>query len=314
MSQLEKLSKPATEKVMDLNTAIKNYVTDGCYLCWGGFADRASIASVFEIARQGIKDLVITTETDTFMQTSVLMGLGLVKKYEFAYCWGAIWGPDQVFRRAAEQGIPRSVELEEYSNYAACLRFLAGSLGVNFLPTKSLLGSDIPKYNKKIKIIDDPYTGEPVALVPASRPDVAITHVQRADAIGNAQIFGYVANDETIARAAKRVIITCEEIVPTSEIRRLPNLTYIPYYCVDAVVEVPFGSHPRGVPYYYYHDVPFGLQLPELWKTEDGFNKWAEEWILGTKDWNEYCNRVGWDRLNALARIERKFQVYGEAR
>ncbi len=85
LSQVEKLSKPATEKVMDLNTAIKKFVTDGCYLCWGGFADRASIASVFEIARQGIKDLVITTETDTFMQTSVLMGLGLVKKYEFAY-------------------------------------------------------------------------------------------------------------------------------------------------------------------------------------------------------------------------------------
>ena len=106
MSQVEKLSKPATEKVMDLNTAIKNFVTDGCYLCWGGFADRASIASVFEIARQGIKDLVITTETDTFMQTSVLMGLGLVKKYEFAYCWGAIWGPDQVFRELQSKASP----------------------------------------------------------------------------------------------------------------------------------------------------------------------------------------------------------------
>jgi glutaconate CoA-transferase subunit A len=314
MNDVGKLSRPPEDKVTTLESAIKKFVSDGCYLCWGGFADRSSVAAVFEIARQGITDLQIVTDTDVSIQSSFLMGLGLVRKYEFAYCWGAIWGPDPLFRRAAEKGIPRKVELEEYSNYSAGLRFMAGSLGLSHLPTKSLLGSDIPKYNKRIKIVDDPYTGEPSALVPAACPDVSIIHVQRSDALGNAQIMGYVSNDEAIARASQRVIITCEEIVPTSEVKRLPNLTYIPYYCVDAVVEVPFGSHPRGVPYYYYHDVPFGLNLPELWKTEDGFKRWVDEWVFDTKDWNGYCEKVGWDRLNALARIERKFQVYGEAR
>ncbi len=314
MSQIEKLSKPPEDKVMTLEAAVGKFVSNGCYICWGGFTDRSSVAAIFEIARQGITDLRVISETDISVQTSFLMGLGLVKKYEFAYCWGAIWGPDPLLRRTVEKGVPRSVEIEEYSNYTVGLRYLAGSLGLNYLPTKSLLGSDIPKYNPKIKIVNDPYTGEPVALVPAANPDVAVIHVQRCDAIGNAQIMGFVANDDAIARASNHEIITCEEIVPTSEIRRLPNLTYIPYYCVDAVVEVPFGAYPRGVPYYYYHDVPFGLELPEIWKTEEGFRKWVDDWVLGTKDWDGYCAKVGWDRLNAMARIERKFQVYGEAR
>ncbi|MBC7345309.1 MAG: hypothetical protein H5U03_07830 [Clostridia bacterium] len=110
------------------------------------------------------------------------------------------------------------------------------------------------------------------------------------------------------------MILTCEEIVPTEEIRRYPNLTYVPYYCVDAVVEVPFGSHGRGCPYYYCIDVPYGLQLQEEWATEEGFNRWVEEWVLGTKDWNSYCAKVGWERLNRLALAERKFQRYGEVR
>ena len=121
------------------------------------------------------------------------------------------------------------------------MRYLAGALNLPFMAIRSMLGSDILKYNKRIKTIDDPYEGKPVALVPAAKPDVAIIHVQRADVMGNAQVWGFTGNDENKVRAAKHTIITCEEIVSSEEIRRNANLTIIPFYCVDAVVQVPTG-------------------------------------------------------------------------
>ncbi|MDH7480213.1 MAG: CoA-transferase [Syntrophomonadaceae bacterium] len=310
-----KLSKLPVDKVTTLKEAVASLVKDGCYLSFGGIGDRTPTAAIHEVARQRKQNLRLVTDTAvTFVHDSILIGLGLVDRYEFAYNWGGIWGADPVFRRAAEKGIPRPVEFEEYSNFTAGMRFLAASLGLSCMPTKSLLGSDIPTYNPKIKIIDDPYTGEPMALVPASYPDVAIIHVQRCDPLGNAQILGHVGNDDSLARAAQHVIITTEEIVPTDEIRRMPNLTYIPYYCVDAVVKVPFGSHGRGCAYCYAMDVPYGLQLADAWATEEGFNRWAEEWIYGVEDWSGYCRKLGWERLYKLADAERRYQQFGEVR
>ncbi|MGS0764024.1 CoA transferase subunit A [Syntrophomonas curvata] len=311
----EKVSKPPKNKVTTLREAVNRFVHDGCYLSFGGIGDRTPTAAVHEVARQGKTNLCLVSDTSvSFVHDSILLGLGRVAKLEIAYNWGGIWGADAVYRRVLEKGIPRPIEIEEYSNFSMGMRFLAASLGLSFLPVKSLLGSDIPVYNPQIKIIDDPYTGEPVALVPAAYPDTAFIHVQRCDSLGNAQILGHIGDDDSLSRAARHVVITTEEIVPSDEIRRFPNLTTIPYYCVDAVAEVPFGSHGRGCSYYYSMDVPFGLQVADAWSSEEGFRRWADAWIFGVDDWEGYCRKVGWERLTRLARAERRFQAFGEIR
>ncbi|NPV90345.1 MAG: CoA transferase subunit A [Firmicutes bacterium] len=311
----EKISKPPVDKVTTLKEAVSRYVSDGMCLSFGGIGDRTPTAAVHEVGRQRKKNLRLVTDTAvSFVHDSTLIALGLVDRFEVAYMWGGIWGQDSLYRRAAEKGIPKPVEIVEYSNFTAGMRILAASMGLPFMPTKSLLGSDIPKYNQDIKIIDDPYTGEPVALVPAVYPDVAFIHVQRCDPLGNAQILGHLGNDDSLARAAKRVVITTEEIVPTDEVRRYSNLTAIPYYCVDAVVKVPFGSHGRGCAFCYSMDVPFGLQLQKVWSTEEGFNRWADEYIYGVDDWEGYCRKIGWERLSKLAMAERRYQQFGEVR
>jgi len=153
-------------------------------------------------------------------------------------------------------------------------------------------------------VVKDPYRGEPVALVPAANPDVAIIHVQRADRRGNAQIWGHLGDDENKARAAKHTIITCEELVSTEEITRLPNMTVIPCYCVDAVVHVPYGSHPWSCYGYYYHDILFQRDYAQQNQTREGFLQWLEVWVLSCSSHEEYCEKVGWERLRELSRLE----------
>ena len=180
-------------------------------------------------------------------------------------------------------------------------------MGLPFMTTKSLIGSSIEKYNDMIKVIDDPYGGNKVAVVPAATPDVAIVHVNRADVLGNAQYLGFSSNAENIARAAKRTIITCEEIVSTDEIKKAPTYTTVPQYVVDAVVEVPFCSHPWNMCYAYAYDLPFHMEMMAEIDSSDGFKRWMDKWAFGCKDHEEYCEKVGWGRLRKLAQIERKF-------
>ena len=201
-----------TDKRMNLKEAVQTYLHDGDSFTVGGIAAREPMAVAYEIIRQRKKDLNFVTATTTDL-ANLLIGAGCVGKVEAAYIWIGVIGNGLNFRRAVEKGIPRKIEVEEYSNFGASLRFLAGAMGIPYMPTYSMLGSDIPKYNPRIKITDDPYTGQKVALVPAANPDVAFIHVQRCDQAGNCQIWGVTANDANIARAAKKVVITCEEII-----------------------------------------------------------------------------------------------------
>lgn len=306
-------SKPPAYKIMTAKEAITKFIKEDCYL--GMTVSAAPAALIWEMVRQRDRiktiDLVITSQIG---MSSVLIGSGLIRKIEMAYNWGGIEGPDTVFRRAVEKGIPRPLEVEDYSNYAAALRWLAASMGLDSIGTKSQLGSDIIKYNPKIKIIDDPYTSRPVAMVPASYPDVAIIHAARADEIGNVQCLGLYGNSDTLARAAKHVIVSVEEIVTSAEIRRFPNLTTIPYYYVDAIVHSPFGAHWRESTYYYHHDLAYGLDVYSQFATQEGYEAWAAKYVHGTKDWDEYCKLVGYDRLNRLRLSEHKYQKFGEVR
>lgn len=295
--------KEGEDKIMTLKEAIQKFVRDGCTLSLGGFCALNSEAAAYEIVRQKKKNLTFIDDSP-IVELDILIGAGCIKKVEVAYVAASIFALAANFRRAVEEGIPRHIEIEDYSNYGIGLRFLAGAMGVPFMPTRSLLGSDIPKYNKRIKIIEDPYEGNPIALVPAANPDVCIIHVQRADASGNAQIWGSLGNDENKAKAAKHTIITCEEIVPKKDILRIPNMTVIPFYCVDAVVELPYGSHPSFCYGYYYCDLPFVHDYAKSNEEREGFLEWLDQWIFGCENHMEYCDKVGWDRLFELTRME----------
>ncbi len=295
--------KEREDKIMTLKESIQKFVDDNCSLTLGGFCGRNSQAAAHEIIRQKKRSITVIDDSPTD-QLDMLIGAGCIKKVEIAWHGVSLFAMAENFRRAVEKGVPCTIEVEDYSNYAVALRFLAGAMSLSFLPTKSLLGSDIPKYNKKIKIVEDPYEDEPVALVPAAKPDVAIIHVQRADKRGNAQIWGHLGNDENKARAAKHTIITCEETVSESVIARTPNMTAIPFYCVDAVVETSYGSHPWSCYGYYYHDVIFQRDYAKSNETYESFQKWLKNWVLNCEDHADYCQKVGQKRLLTLKKIE----------
>ena len=295
--------KNSDNKVMTMEEAVSRYVTDGCSLAIGAIVAREPIAAAFEIIRQKKKNL--TYINDSSVDTAeYLIAAGCISRVEVAYIWVGGVGNAFNYRRAVEQGVPHYLDVEEYSNLGTSMRLMAGAMGLPFMPVKTMLGSDIITNNPKIKVIDDPYGSGKIALVPAANPDVAIIHVQRADKEGNCQIWGMVGNDDNIARASKHVIITCEEIVPSADIRRIPNMTTIPSYCVSAVVEAPFGCHPLAVSGYYWLDMPFRREYIKLAKTRDGMVAWMDEWIYGVKNHDEYKKKVGLDRLATLQQME----------
>ncbi|HAX98159.1 MAG TPA: CoA transferase subunit A [Candidatus Atribacteria bacterium] len=292
-----------TDKRMTLEDAVNEYVKDGCSIAYGAIAGREPMAVSYEIVRQRKKNLEFITDT-TVDAAEILIAGGCLKKVECAYIWIGVVGSGLNYRRAMEEGIPNYLETEEYSNFGCSMRFLAGAMNVPYMPIKSLLGTDIIKHNPKIKTVDDFYGTGPLAFVPAARPDVAFIHVQRADKMGNAQIWGMIGNDDNLSRSAKRVILTCEEIIPTSEIRKIPNMTVIPSYCVKAVVEVPFCCHPLPVSGYYWMDIPFRREIVKASKTREGIVSWIDEWILKTKNFDSYKEKVGADRLARLHEME----------
>ena len=291
------------DKEMSLKDAVNEFLSDGESFSFGGIGAREPVAAAHEIIRQRKKDLTFITAT-TLDSSNILLGAGCLKRIEMAYSWIGVVGSGLNLRRAVEKGVPRKVEVVDYSNFAASCRFLAGAMNIPYMPLRSLLGSDIPKYNKDVIITDDPYSGDKLALVPAARPDAAFIHVQKADARGNCQIWGILANDVNIARAAERLVVTCEQIVPTAQIRRNPNATAIPCYCVDAVVKVPFGSHPLFVAGCYWSDIPFRRNFMLDDSTQEGFEKWLAEWVYGVDDFNGYFDKIGRERLRKLAEME----------
>jgi glutaconate CoA-transferase subunit A len=301
-------NKKAADKRIPLAQAVETYVTPGDTIVFGGMGGAQCVAHTYEIIRQKITDLTLIGDSPC-EPGDMLMGAGALKRAEIAWCGYAVAGLGHNYRRIAEQKIPHEMELEEYSNFGTGLRLLAGAMGVPFLPTKSFLGSDYLQYNKNIKTMQDPYTGETVALVPAARPDVALVHCTRADRRGNGQIFGFSANAENAVRAARYTVLTCEKLVDTDVICASPSQTIIPGYCVDAVVETPYACHPWNCPYEYAYDIPFHTKQVQAFKTREGFLAWLEEWCFAPGNWEGYLKKVGYDRLFRLSQIEKRFNA-----
>jgi glutaconate CoA-transferase, subunit A len=287
-------------KLMPLSRAVKSLVKPGLSIALGtSLEGMIPFAAGHEIIRQGIGDLTLIGPISD-MLFDQLIGGGCVSRIRAAWVGNVSTGVGYHFRRALEQGIPRPLLMEDHSNFTMALSLHAGALGVPYLPSRTLLGSDIIQGNPHFKVAPCPFTGDPLLLVQAIRPDLAIIQVQRADAQGNCHLWGNMGITVDAAKAAREVLVIAEEIVDSAVIRSDPNRTAIPGFLVSAVVEEPWGAHPSPVQGYYGHDDPVYVEYAQATKTEEGSRKWFEEWVYGVRDRREYMNRITEERQMAL--------------
>jgi glutaconate CoA-transferase subunit A len=296
------------DKLTTVAEAVRRLLGDGDYLAIGGFGcDRIPTAVVHEVLRQGRQQLRFAGHTATHDFQVLCAGNGLgrgqtLAAVDVAYVVGLeARGLSPHARRVLESG---EVACTEWSNYTLAVRFKAAAMGVPFLPVRSLLGTDTFRRSAACAVTC-PFSGETVALVPALYPDVAAIHVHEADRFGNCRIRGTTVADLDLARAAKKLIVTCERLVPAEEITRDPSLTVIPYFCVDAVCEVPFGSYPGNMPYEYFSDEVHLRAWLEAEADREVYEGWLERHVFGVRDFGEYlqvCGGLG--RMQELRRQE----------
>jgi glutaconate CoA-transferase subunit A len=206
-------------------------------------------------------------------------------------------GSLRIVRSAIENG---ELEWEEYSHFGMISRLQAGATGLPFMPMNPTAAGDLETANPNYRTVIDPYSGDPVAVVPALKPDVAIVHVQRADAEGNAHIWGIIGEQKEAAFAADRVILTAEEIVDAAVIRSDPNRTLVPGFIVDAVCHVPYCAHPSYTQGYYDRDNEFYLSWDETSKSRPAVLAYLDEWVYGVRDRAEYWQKLGAEKRASL--------------
>lgn len=290
-------------KKTTLRDAIDRWVPDGASVVMSAALEALiPFAAGHEIIRQKRRDLtVIAPISDVLFDQ--LIGAGCVGRIIGAWVGNVSAGLGHNYRRAAEHGLPRRIEIEDHSNFSVSLALLAGGLGVPYLPTRSLLGTDILRRNPALLETRSPFGGEPLVLIPALVPDVAILHVQRADAAGNAHAWGNLGFSRDALMAARRTILIAEEVVPHDVIASDPNRVLGPSQKVVAVVEEPGGAHPAPVQGYYSRDHAFFHEYHAATRTQEGWAAWKTEWILNVPDRQMYLVRLS-DRWAALQRKE----------
>ena len=287
--------KGLVDKRMTEAEAVSRFIHDGDYIGTELYGTvRCPQSLVNEIVRQGKKNLRVAGQG--VYELDMLLAAGLVTALDHTYIGLEVYGISNALRREVESG---RVTCVEWSNAGIAWRFKAAAMGVPFIPVRSMLGTDTLKYSAA-KVVEDPFTGDPIALLPALILDVGLIHVHRADKYGNAQIDGISGFAFEMARASKRLLISAEEIVDTEVIRSQPDRTIIPYYLVDAVVHAPFGSHPGEMCYAYERDEPQIKEWVTASKTPEGAQAYLEKYIHGVRDHQEYLQLVGEERLNQL--------------
>lgn len=306
-----------TDKVLPLADAVARFVAPGSHLSIGGFTlNRNPMAAVYEIIRQKIGGLHLYAHSNG-QGVDELIGAGCVDRLEIAYGGTGRFAPTCIrFKRAVQQG---DITVEDYSNYQMTLRFMAGAMGVPFLPTRSSLGSDIVEKwgfspemraadgrlpGHKLVVLDNPFGDwadtARVVLVPAINPDVTVVHVQQADAQGTARIAGLTFADVEQVKAARRVIVTCEEIVPEGRLRENPDMNQLPFFCVDAVVHVPMGAYPTACYRHYDYD-PVYLNDYRRYAGDDAlFRDYLERFVHGVGDHREFVELALGDRAATI--------------
>ena len=290
---------PGMDKVRSLHDAIAADVQNGASIAMGcGLESLIPFAASYEIIRQNKRNLTLIAPISD-IQFDQLIGAGCVEKIIASWVGNVAAGLGHNYRRAAEAGIPQRIEIEEHSNFTISLGLQAAASGLPFLPTRTVKGSDF-RSGSQFASVRCPFTNEDLLAVRAIRPDAAILHVQRADKEGNAHAWGNFGVMREAAFAAKKVILTCEELVDHDVILRDPNRNVIPGFLVSSVVHQPFGSHPSPTQGYARRDDNFYFEYHKATRSREGFEQWLQKWVLGLKDHREFLDLLGEERVEQL--------------
>lgn len=289
------------DKLLTMREAIERFVDDGNAVAMG-LALEASIpfAAGHEIIRQKKRNLTLIGPISDILFDQ-LIGASCVGRVMAAWIGNVSAGLGYNYRRAVELGVPRPLRIDDYSNFTIALALWAGALGVPYLPSRSLLGSDIARNADHLRAGTSPFDHEPLLFVRAIQPDVTIVHVQRAAADGGCHAWGNLGVSAEAALAGRRVIVIAEEIVDTDVIASDPNRVLVPSYRVTAVVHEPGGAHPSSVQGRYGRDHDFYAEYHAGTKTPDDDEAWRERWITGLEDRAAYLEQLGASRWSALA-------------
>jgi glutaconate CoA-transferase subunit A len=272
-------------QLLSLQQAIREHVHDGDFLAMEGFTHLIPFAAGHEIIRQQLRDLSLVRMTPDVIYDQ-LIGAGCVRKLTFS--WGGNPGVGSLhrFRDAVENGWPQPLELAERSHSDVANAFTAGAAGLPFAVLRGYAGTDLPSVNPHIRTIVCPFTGEILAATPAVRPDVTIIHAQKADRAGDVLLWGILGVQKEAALAAKKCIVTVEEIV--DHLDAWPNACILPSWVVTAVCCVPRGAAPSYAQDYYHRDNVFYREWDRIARSRDSFKAWIERYILDTSDFAEY--------------------------
>lgn len=276
-------------KLCSLSEAVSQFVADGdCVYC-AGFTHLIPFAAGHEMIRQHKRELTLARATPDLIYDQ-MVAAGCARKVIFSYMGNPGVGSLRLLRAEIEAG---RLEWEEYSHFGMITRLQAGATGLPFLPMNLTGSQDLERANPNFRRVVDPYSGREVVVVPPLLPDVAIVHVQRADANGNAHVWGIIGEQKEAAFAARKVIVTAEEIVTEDVIRSDPNRTLIPDFIVDAVVHVPYCAHPSYTQGYYDRDNAFYLEWDRISESPQATARYLDEWVVGVKDRAEYWAKLG---------------------
>ncbi len=287
-----------------MREAIARFVPDGASICLNTAIEALiPFAAGHEVIRQQRRNLTLIGPVSD-MLFDQLVGAGCVRRIIGAWVGNVSAGLGHNYRRAVEKGVPAPLEVQDHSNLTLAFGLQAAALGIPYLPTRSLLGTDLLESNPTFKRATDPWSGAPLVLVRAIVPDVAILHVQRADEDGRAHVWGPLGVTREAALAARRIIIVAEEIWPRHRILSDPGLVLAPEIKAAAVVPEPFGAYPSPVQGYYRRHHDFYQRFHEESRTVEGNREWLEHWVLGVDDWTAFLDKVGAPTLEQI-RIKR---------
>jgi glutaconate CoA-transferase subunit A len=280
--------------------AVEQFVPDGAAVAMGtGLEAAIPFAAGHEIIRQKRRDLTLIGPISDILFDQ-LIGAGCASRVIAAWVGNVSAGLGHNYRRAVEQSLPGPLDVTDHSNFTLSLALQAGAQGLPYVATRSIEGSDILEKSRVFLPAVSPFDNLPVALIPALRPDVTILHVQRCDEEGSAHLWGNLGVSEEAALAARRVIITSEEIVPHRLITGDPNRVIVPAFKVAAVVHQPGGCHPSPLPGYYNRDHQFFSDYHLASRQPEGFAAWLQAWVTGLPDHAAYLEKLGAVRLTAL--------------